>query len=304
MAEETPTTTDLDLTPLLAAVIELLKTGTRPDVLEAQRVLLQRMAFQGDLFPSRVPPPRNITEVGGYLNLLETARQTEVRTQALAAALGIAAPPPGVLQPGPAIGFVDLVNDRPAGPAQPSIPATVPIRADFFTPLLTALAHIHAAGGALPRRAPARTLPATLPSDGTLPLVERCGCSGACSRPRRSRRWFTPPTTRWPSPGSSAGEQPVPARGPGGSMAAPSCPRRTGWPSRHRKGPRPPSPVGAALPAAGRHPRRSRLDPPPTSRPALVAAQPGHARPVPQRHRSAGERNRPGRRAQPPPRAG
>ena len=69
-----------------------------------------------------------------------TARQTEVRTQALAAALGIAAPPPGVLQPGPAIGFVNLVNDRPAGPAQPSIPATVPIRADFFTPLLTALA--------------------------------------------------------------------------------------------------------------------------------------------------------------------
>jgi hypothetical protein len=86
---------DLDLTPVLDAIVELMKTGTRPEVLAAQATLLQRLAEQGDVFPSRVPPPRNITEVGGYLNLLEDARQSTMRLAAVASALGIAAPPHG-----------------------------------------------------------------------------------------------------------------------------------------------------------------------------------------------------------------
>ena len=117
---ETPTT-DTSLDALMGAIVEVMKSGVRPDVLEAQRVLLQRLAQQGDVFPSRIPAPRNITEVGGYLNLLERAGALEMRMGAVASALGVAAPPSTTLG-GAAVpvGFVQVANDRPAGPAQKS----------------------------------------------------------------------------------------------------------------------------------------------------------------------------------------
>lgn len=147
------------------ALVELMRAGARPDVLEAQRLLLQRLANQGDLFPSRVPAPKNITEVGGYLNLLSDAGQLDMRTSAVASALGIAGPPPGAATQARAVpvGFVDAPNDRPAGAAQPSIPPLISLRADFLAPLQAAMAALHAQGCALPLRAPRATLPASQP---------------------------------------------------------------------------------------------------------------------------------------------
>ena len=46
----------------------------------------------GDLFPSRIPSPLNITQVGGYLNLIE--RDPVLRAQVLSSALGVAGPNP------------------------------------------------------------------------------------------------------------------------------------------------------------------------------------------------------------------
>jgi hypothetical protein len=146
-------------------LVELMKSGVRPDVLEAQRLLLQRLANQGDVFPSRVPAPRNITEVGGYLNLLELSGQGDMRSSAVASALGVAGPAPAgeALAGAVPVGFVDVANDRPAGPAQASIPPLLRIRADFHAPLLTALNALHAAGCQLPLRAPRPVLPANQP---------------------------------------------------------------------------------------------------------------------------------------------
>jgi hypothetical protein len=141
-----------------------MKSGVRPDVLEAQRLLLQRLATQGDVFPSRIPPPRNITEVGGYLNLLERAGHLDMRTSAVASALGIAAPAVGADTTGAVpVGFVQVANDRPAGPAQASIPPLIAIRADFHAPLQAALQTLHASGCQLPLRTPRATLPASQP---------------------------------------------------------------------------------------------------------------------------------------------
>ena len=153
------------LDEIVDVLVELMRTATRPDVLEAQRVLLQRLANQGDVFPSRIPPPRNISEIGGYLNLLQDLGQEEIRGAAVASALGVAGPPPGAAGLGGVVpvGFVETANDRPAGPAQPSIPPTVTVRADFHAPLLTALASIRAQGCALPLRAPRPQLPASQP---------------------------------------------------------------------------------------------------------------------------------------------
>jgi hypothetical protein len=150
---------------VMDALVELMRAGVRPDVLEAQRLLLQRLANQGDVFPSRVPLPRNITEVGGYLNLLERAGQIDMRLSAVAGALGVAGPAAaaGGLTGAVPVGFVDVANDRPAGPIQPSIPPLLSIRADFTAPFLAARQVLHASGCLLPLRAPRAALPASQP---------------------------------------------------------------------------------------------------------------------------------------------
>jgi hypothetical protein len=165
MADTTTVEGAEKLDEVIDALVELMRTATRPDVLEAQRVLLQRLAHQGDVFPSRIPPPLNITEIGGYLNLLQELGQEEIRGGAVASALGVAGPPPGAAGLGGVVpvGFVEAPNDRPEGPAQPSIPPTVTVRADFHAPLLTAVAAIRANGCALPLRAPRPQLPASQP---------------------------------------------------------------------------------------------------------------------------------------------
>jgi hypothetical protein len=164
---ETPTAAEVDpnFASLMDALVELMRSGVRPDVLEAQRVLLQRLAQQGDVFPARIPPPLNITEVGGYLNLLERVGQFDIRSSAIASALGVAGPPTGseALAGAVPVGFVSIANDRPAGAVQASIPPLFSVRADFHAPLQTALAELHAAGVLLPLRAPRAVLPASQP---------------------------------------------------------------------------------------------------------------------------------------------
>lgn len=169
MADPDPDTTSTESTEqsfagIMNALVELMRAGARPDVLEAQRLLLQRLANQGDVFPSRIPLPRNITEVGGYLNLLEGAGQFDMRLSAVASALGVAGPAAARSLTGVVpLGFVDAPNDRPAGAAQPSIPPLLAVRADFHAPLLAALQGLHASGCLLPLRAPRATLPANQP---------------------------------------------------------------------------------------------------------------------------------------------
>src|SRR5262245_19369019 len=132
MADPTPTPTPTDpaFQNVMDAIVELIRSGVRPDVLEAQRLLLQRLANQGDVFPSRVPAPRNITEVGGYLNLLEAAGQLDTRASAVASALGVAGPAQqsAALSGAVPVGFVDIANDRPAGAVQASIPPLLTLR--------------------------------------------------------------------------------------------------------------------------------------------------------------------------------
>lgn len=162
MTDSAIDTASTECSGVIDAIVDLIRSGVRPDMLEAQRQLLQRLANQGDVFPSRIPAARNITEVGGYLNLLQSAGLVDMRSSAIASALGVAGPPSSSLTLGGsvALGYVELVNDRPAGAVQASIPPTLSVRADFHGPLLSALASIRAAGCKLPLRAPRPALPA------------------------------------------------------------------------------------------------------------------------------------------------
>jgi hypothetical protein len=82
--------TDFDaIDDALAAVI---RSAASPQVQEAQVLLLRRLALEGSVLPSRIPAPLNITEVGGYLNLLSENGSAAMHGSALAAALGLASP--------------------------------------------------------------------------------------------------------------------------------------------------------------------------------------------------------------------
>jgi hypothetical protein len=168
MSENTEASVETSFSNLVQALVELVRSGMRPDVLEAQRVLLQRLSTQGDVFPARIPAPLNITEVGGYLNLLERAGHLDLRSSAMAGALGIAGPAMAgeALAGAVPVGFIEIANDRPHGPAQASIPPLLPVRADFHAPLLAAREALHAVGCLLPLRARRAVLPASQPGAG------------------------------------------------------------------------------------------------------------------------------------------
>ena len=145
------------------ALIEVLKSATSPDMMQAQLIVMRRMALSGDVVPSRVPAPLNITEIGGYLNLLDTMNEPALRAQVLASILGVAGPNPpvGWFPSSPFLYFASHANDRPgSGAAQASYPTSFSIRVDFLQALASVLDELHACGCALPLGSTARHLPA------------------------------------------------------------------------------------------------------------------------------------------------
>lgn len=161
----------------LQSLLNVLTASQSPDMLEAQSFLVRRLALEGDVVPSRLPVPLNVSEMGCYINLLGTLGMTDARNQMLASALGIAGPSPalGTLGEQPPIAWLTLPNDRPIGPQQGSIPLSIQVRADFAPALQAAIQALHDQGCALPLLAPIQMLPpatAAAPKD-LLPLIGR-----------------------------------------------------------------------------------------------------------------------------------
>ena len=163
---DTPTTgVETLASKVTDALAEILRSSTSPDALQAQQLLLRRLALEGDVFPSRVPAPRNITEIGGYLNLLEELNESDMREQVLASILGVAGPnpPPGFAPSGLVLFDVQRANDRPPGASQASIPVQFSMRNDFAQAFDAALKTIHDAGCVLPILSAPRALPPASP---------------------------------------------------------------------------------------------------------------------------------------------
>jgi len=66
---------------LVQSLIGIVQNAASPDALEVQNIILRRIALQGDVIGSRIPQPRNISEIGGYLNLLSTLKENAMREQ-------------------------------------------------------------------------------------------------------------------------------------------------------------------------------------------------------------------------------
>lgn len=159
------------------ALTKVLESAISPEMTEAQRLILRRLATAGDLFPSRVPAPLNITQVGGYLNLV--ADDPVLSAQVLASALGVAGPnpTPGFDPTLPPLYFVTRTNDRPAGTAQPSTPVQLRVRSDLAAPFDAAVAVLHDLGVTLPVLAADAPLPPLGPP-GTAPPTDPLGVLG------------------------------------------------------------------------------------------------------------------------------
>lgn len=141
---------------LVQTLVGLIQNAASPDAIEAQNIILRRMALEGDIVGSRIPPPRNISEIGGYVNLLTTLKENTMREQTLAGILGVAGPamPLGWISNTQPLSMVAVANDRPVVAAQPSFPLTVLVRSDFVGPLQNALQILHSYGAMLPLISP------------------------------------------------------------------------------------------------------------------------------------------------------
>ena len=170
--QETPVAPETYSESVVDALVDAIRAATSPEMTEAQAILLRRLALSGDVVPSRIPPPATITEVGGYLNLLEQLGQPELRAQVLASMFGVAGPNPplGWAPPRPVLFFVSRRNDRgaPGDDQAAAIPVQFSVRNDFAPALDDALKEIHELGCQLPVLSGPRALP---PAEGVAPAA-------------------------------------------------------------------------------------------------------------------------------------
>lgn len=72
-------------------VLKILEQEASEEMKSAKLKILQRMAEEVEVKPSRIPAPANITEVGGYFNLLTKIEKenNDMKMKMIASALGI-----------------------------------------------------------------------------------------------------------------------------------------------------------------------------------------------------------------------
>ncbi len=70
------TQVDIDLK---TSISNLIQGENTPEMRALRELLLKRIALETVVRPARIPQPKNITEIGGYLNLLMQMNQADLR---------------------------------------------------------------------------------------------------------------------------------------------------------------------------------------------------------------------------------
>lgn len=143
---------------LIGNLLTVLSTAASPDAVEAQNIIMRRIALEGDVTGSGIPSVlmSSPSMVGGVLNYLTAQKETAIRQQALAGMLGVAGPnqPLGWISNVQPLAMADITNDRPAGPAQPTIPLFFLVRSDFAGAVKAAIGGVHHYGATVPFASP------------------------------------------------------------------------------------------------------------------------------------------------------
>lgn len=136
---------------LYSALIDIIKQESSPEAVEARNLMLRRISMSGDITPSRIPAPLNITEIGGYINLLENIKQDDLRNRMLASVLGVAMPDDikEFQQSRPELFFARYACDRPECEQADTLPLTFYMRNDFLETFKDSLALLHELGAML-----------------------------------------------------------------------------------------------------------------------------------------------------------
>ena len=134
------------------ALLEIIKQESSPDIIKAKNLLLRRMAEEERMIPSRIPAPINISEIGGYINLLEKHSHGDLSYKMLASVLGvpISEYSSATFDREPILFFSTVLADRPACPQVSSLPLSFTMRIDFLQAFNPILATARALGGAIP----------------------------------------------------------------------------------------------------------------------------------------------------------
>ena len=68
---------------------KILEQEVSDEMYKIRKLIMLRMALEGEVKASRIPMPKNITEVGGYYNLLTKQKEKSMQRQLVASALGL-----------------------------------------------------------------------------------------------------------------------------------------------------------------------------------------------------------------------
>ena len=160
------------------AILEILKQEVSPEAIKAKNLMLKRMATENQVTPSRIPQPLNITEIGGYLNLLEKLGHNDLQYGTLASILG--QPHKGseaeFFDTAPVTFFSEFVTDRPDCEGVAEIPLTFAMRSDFTTSFAVIMGLLNKCDALLPIMSPVPQLPplGCLPTDrSSLEIIGR-----------------------------------------------------------------------------------------------------------------------------------
>ena len=66
---------------LIQAISQILQNEASEDTLKIKNKILERIASEADIKPSRIQAPLNITQIGGYINLLRKLDKEERERQ-------------------------------------------------------------------------------------------------------------------------------------------------------------------------------------------------------------------------------
>ena len=70
-------------------LIKLLENETTPESVAIKNLILKRIALESDVKPARIPAPMNITQIGGYFNLMEQLNLPRLQERTLTSILGL-----------------------------------------------------------------------------------------------------------------------------------------------------------------------------------------------------------------------